>query len=165
MLNSNENIRKDLLKLKPNKDYIWAAIKVDLFNMHTEHFGDKSCSYFGHVAGGQYFLEGKSPKIYKLKKLLYLGELKSMNTCNMIFFFKDNTDSDLRFSGYILTDPNFYTYSKYCDDVSLVDVFAINFDKHHLLDRQLIAFTEKDGLKICRELNKNYKNDLRYYEI
>ena len=76
-------------------------------------------------------------------------------------FFSDESDRDLRFSGYILPfEYGFHTRFNSPPDISC-DVFSM-FDAKHKLDIELIAFTEEDGLKICRELNGHWRNDMRY---
>lgn len=165
-VDSSDNIKK-LLKLKSKEDYVWAVIKCDLFQTHRPFAGDDT-RYFGSykkpfrdTSYSINCIEGKSPQVYKLKKLTYLGMFESKDTSDKVFVFTDCRDRDLRFSGYIL--PFEYGFrTRFTNPLVLsCDVFLM-FDEKRTLDIELVAFSEEDGLKICRELNGTWQNDMRY---
>lgn len=165
-VDASDNIKK-LLKLKAKEDCIWAAVKCDLFQTHIPFAGDDTRHFgtyekpFRDTSYRINCIEGKSTQVYKLKKLTYLGVFEAKDTSDKVFVFTDCRDRDLRFSGYILPfECGFHTRFNNPPDISC-DVFSM-FDAKRNLDSELIAFTEEDGFKICRELNGTWRNDMRY---
>lgn len=166
-VDASHNINK-LLQLKPNEDCVWAAVKCDLFTTYNDYCSTNHQTYFGHwdmpfkdTSYSINCIEGKSPKVYKLKKLTYLGKFESKETFDKIFVFTDRSDRDLRFSSYILPFEHGFR-TRFNDPPELSsDVFS-SIDVTRRLDIELISFNEEDGLKICRELNGCWRNDYRY---
>lgn len=166
-VDSSENIKK-LLKLKPNED-VWAAVKCDLFKTYSDYDRAK---YFGHwekpfrdTSYSINCIEGASPKVYKAKKLIYLGMFEAQGTFDKVFVFSDGSDRHLRFSSYILLyDGDMQRFNSYGPLKISSDAFSF-FDRARQLDYELIAFNEEDCLKICRELNGRWRNDLRYIDF
>ena len=166
VLTKQEKIDK-LNAMAPNQDYVWAAIEVNLFKTYGGYFG-KYEKPFRDTSYSINCIEGKSPKIYKLKKLMYLGYFEAKNTRDKVYVFSDKfEDNDLSFSGYILPYEHGYrgAYDFRKPPKISSEIFTRNFKYDRVLDLDLIAFTENEGLKICREYNRHWRNDMRYKDF
>ena len=161
-VDASDNIEK-LLKLKPRKSYIWAAVKCKLFKTYNGCFGQFT-KLFRDTSYDINCIEGTSPLVYKLKKLVYVGAFESKQNNDMLFVFYD-MKGGLTSSYYVLPyDSHLYnplSRSYYEAPYMSCDAFN-NIDQKHRLDIELIAFNEDDGLKICRELNGNWSRDMRF---
>lgn len=159
-VDASDNIEK-LLKLKPRESYVWAAMKCKLFKTYDGYFGQFT-KPFRDTSYDINCIEGTSPLVYKLKKLVYVGAFEAKQSNNMLFIFYD-MESGFQSDYYVLPYDNtpYLTWSLNEAPYLSCDAFG-SIDKKHLLDIELIAFNEEDGLKICRELNRNWSRDMRF---
>ena len=165
-INSTHISYDELCHLQPSKDYVYVACKQDLFKTY-QPFASSSTRCFGSYVksyrDSSYdinCIEGVSPKVYKTKKLLYVGVFEGQSSpYDKLFVFSDCDCHDMRFSGYVL--PYHSGFSNYANYALSSDVVYAIGDKH-VLDIELMAKSEEDCLKICRELNCEWHNDMRF---